>query len=115
MHSADNPGETKTLTFTDANFDADVLLSGRPVLVDVWAEGCSGCRRLAPLIDVIASEYAGKAKVGKLDAMSNLNTAMRYQVRMLPTLLLFKNGRVVWQRPGVMDKDALQKLLDPHL
>ena len=94
---------------------ADVLLSEVPVLVDVWAEGCGGCRRLAPLIDVVASEYAGKAKVGKLDAMSNLDTAMRYHVRALPTLLLFKDGSVVLQRSGVMDKEELQKLLDPHV
>jgi thioredoxin 1 len=73
-----------TLTFTDSNFDADVLRSDIPVLVDVWTEGRSGCRQLAPVIDTVASECAGKAKVGKLDAMSNLNTALRYGVRVLP-------------------------------
>jgi thioredoxin 1 len=107
--------DQNTLTFTDANFDTDVLRSDVPVLVDVMSEGCGACRKLAPLIDVVASEYAGKAKVGKLDAMSNLNTAMRYQVRVLPTLLLFKEGSVVLQRTGFMDKGELQKLLDPHL
>ena len=107
--------DQNTLIFTDANFDADVLRSDVPVLVDVWSEACGACRQLAPLIDVVASEYTGKAKVGKLDAMSNLNTAMRYQVRILPTLLLFKEGSVVLQRTGVMDKGELQKLLDPHL
>ena len=107
--------DQNTLTFTDANFDTDVLRSDVPVLVDVWSEGCGSCRQLAPLIDVVASEYAGKAKVGKLDAMSNLNTATRYHVRVLPTLLLFKEGSIVLQRTGVMDKGELRKLLDPHL
>src|SRR5712691_10596186 len=104
-----------TLTLTDVNFGAEVLQSDVPVLVDVWAEGCGGCRRLAPVIDMVASEYEGKAKVGKLDAMSNLNTAMQYHIRVLPTLLLFKGGNVVLQRTGVMDKEDLQELLDPHL
>ena len=107
--------DQNTLTFTDTNFDADVVLSDVPVLVDVWAEGCGGCRQLAPVIDVLASEYQGKAKVGKLDAMSNLNTAMRYHIRALPTLLLFKDGNVVLQRTGVIDRAELQQLLDPHL
>jgi thioredoxin 1 len=104
-----------TLTFNDSNFDADVLRSDIPVLVDVWAQGCNGCRQLAPVIDTVASEYAGKAKVGELEARSNLNTALRYGVRVLPTLLLFKGGNVVFQRTGVIDKADLQKLLDHHL
>jgi thioredoxin 1 len=104
-----------TLTFTDANFETDALRSDVPVLVDVWSEGCGGCRQLAPLIDVVANEYAGKAKVGKLDAMSNLDTAMRYQIRILPTLLLFKDGVVVSQRAGVMDIGELRKLFDSQL
>src|SRR5215813_13338550 len=62
--------DQNTLTFTDANFDTDVLRSDVPVLVDVWSEGCGACRQLVPLIDVVAGEYAGKAKVGKLEAMS---------------------------------------------
>src|SRR5262245_43597388 len=104
-----------TLTFTDSNFDADVLRSDIPVLVDVWAEGGMGCLELAHLIDGIASEDAGKAKVGKHNAMLNLNTAMRYEVQLLPTVLLFKGGTVVSQRPGVIDKAELEKLLDQYL
>jgi len=107
--------DQNTLTFTDANFDTDVLPSDLPVLVDVWSEGCGACRQLAPLINVVASEYAGKAKVGKLDALSNLNLAMQYQVRALPTLLIFKAGSVVSQRTGVLDKEALRKWIDSHL
>src|SRR5215831_35750 len=104
-----------TLIFTDANFDDEVLRSDIGVLVDVWAEGCSGCRKLAPAIDTIASEYSGRAKVGKLDARLNLNTALRYSVRVLPTLLFFKGGNVLSQRTGVIDKAELLKLLDSCL
>ena len=78
-----------TLTFTDAAFDSDVLKSPEPVLVDFWAEWCGPCRQMGPTIDTIASEYAGKAKVGKLNVDDNGQTAMRYNVRGIPTLLLF--------------------------
>ena len=104
-----------TLTFTNANFDADVVRSDVPVLVDFWAEGCGGCRQLAPTIDAVASEYAGKAKVGKIDAVSNSDTAMRYNVRGLPALLVFKGGKVVEQRMGAIGKAKLRNMLDPHL
>jgi thioredoxin 1 len=107
--------KTLTLTFTDTNFDAEVLQSDIPVLVDVWTEGCGGCRQLAPLIDVMANEYTGKAKVGKLDAMSNNRIAMRYSIRALPTLLVFKAGNVVEQRMGPIGKTQLQEMLDPHV
>jgi thioredoxin len=104
-----------TLTFTDASFDQDVLRSEVPVLVDFWAEWCGPCRQMAPTIDVVASEYAGKAKVGKLDVDSNGNTAMRYNIRGIPTLLLFKGGNVVEQRVGAIGKADVQKMLEPHL
>lgn len=103
------------LTFTDDNFEAEVLRSPIPVLVDVWTEGCGGCRQLAPLIEAAANEYAGQAKVGKLDAMSNMNIATRYHVRALPTLLLFKDGNIVSQRVGVLNIEEIRKLLDSHL
>ena len=107
--------DENTLVFTDATFVEDVLRSDVPVLVDFWTEGCGGCSRLAPTIDVIATEYAGKAKVGKLEAMANMSIAMRYNIRIVPTLLVFKNGNVVGQRSGAIGKTELQKLLDPHL
>ena len=104
-----------TLEFTDASFDQDVLRSDVPVLVDFWAEWCGPCKQMTPTIDLVATEYAGKAKVGKLDVDANNNTAMRYNVRGIPTLLLFKGGQVVEQRVGAMGKSEVQKMLDAHV
>lgn len=102
-------------TFTDATFDQDVLRSDVPVLVDFWAEWCGPCRMMAPTIDTVAKEYSGKVKVGKLDVDANGNTAMRYNIRGIPTLLLFKDGRVVEQRVGAVGKSEVQKMLEPHV
>ncbi len=102
-------------TFTDASFDQDVLRSGVPVLVDFWAEWCGPCRMIAPTVEAVANDYAGRAKVGKLDVDSNGDTAMRYNVRGIPTLLLFKEGRVVEQRVGAVGKSEIQKMLDAHV
>lgn len=104
-----------TVDFTDASFDQDVLRSEIPVLVDFWAEWCGPCRQMAPTIEAVASEYAGKLKVGKLDVDSNGNTAMRYNIRGIPTLLLFKNGRVVDQRVGAVGRSEVKKMLEPHI
>jgi len=93
-----------TLEFTDAGFDQDVLRSDVPVLVDFWAEWCGPCRQMTPTIDALATEYVGKAKIGKLDVDANGATAMRYNVRGIPTLLLFKGGLVVEQRVGATGK-----------
>jgi thioredoxin 1 len=104
-----------TLTFTDSSFDQDVLRAEVPVLVDFWAEWCGPCKQMGPTIDVVASEYVGKAKIGKLDVDSNDKTAMRYNIRGIPTLLLFKGGQVVEQRVGAIGKSEVQKMLDSHV
>jgi thioredoxin 1 len=104
-----------TLTFTDAAFDADVLKSETPVLVDFWAEWCGPCRMMTPTIDAIATDYEGKAKIGKLNVDENGQTAMRYQIRGIPALLLFKGGKIVDQRVGAVGKSELQKMLDAHV
>jgi thioredoxin 1 len=102
-----------TLTFTDDGFDKEVLGSEVPVLVDFWA--CGPCRMMGPTVDQVAVEYAGKVKVGKLDVDSNQQTAFRYGIRGIPTLLLFKGGQILEQRTGAIGKPEFQKMLDKHL
>ncbi len=104
-----------TLTFTDAAWDQEVLGSDQPVLVDFWAEWCGPCRMMGPTIDAIAEEYQGKVRVGKLDVDNNNQTAARYQIRGIPALILFKDGKVVDQRVGAIGKSEVAKLLDAHL
>jgi thioredoxin 1 len=106
---------TNTLTFTDAGWDKEVLNSDVPVLVDFWAEWCGPCRMMSPTVDAIATDYAGRVKVGKLNVDENAATSMRYQVRGIPTLLLFKGGKVVEQKVGAVGKSDVQKMLDVHV
>src|SRR5512146_2809816 len=103
-----------TMTVSDSTFDSDVLKSEVPVLVDFWAEWCGPCKMMAPTVDAIATEYAGKLKVVKLDVDENGGTAMRYNIRGIPTLLLFKGGRVVDQRVGAVGKTEVVRMLDRH-
>ena len=103
-----------TLNFTDAEWDKEVLQSDKPVLVDFWAVWCGPCRQIAPLVDQLADENLGKVKIGKLNVDENGQTAMRYQVRGIPTLLLFKGGELVGTRVGAASKTDLQKLIDQH-
>ena len=99
------------LEFTDENFEKEVLESGIPVLVDFWAEWCSPCLMLAPIIEEINNEYKGKLKVGRLNVDKNPNTAVKYGIMSIPSLLLFKNGKVEEQIVGYQPKkNIIEKL-----
>ena len=104
-----------TLNFTDASWEADVLASDQPVLVDFWAEWCGPCKMMGPTIDAVADEFAGKAKIGKLNVDDNGQTAMRYGIRGIPTLLVFKDGQVVAQKVGAVGKTDVQALINDAL
>jgi thioredoxin 1 len=110
-----NMAAANTLTFADASWDQEVLNSEIPVLVDFWAEWCGPCRMMSPTVDAIADAYLGRVKVGKLNVDENGATGMRYNVRGIPTLLLFKGGKVVEQKVGAVGKADLQKMLDGHV
>ena len=98
--------------FTDQNFDAEVLKSAQPVLVDFWAEWCGPCKMLAPTIEKLANSYAGKVKIGKIDTDSNRDTAMAYGISAIPTVLLFKGGQVVQKFVGLRQERDFKEALD---
>ena len=97
----------KYVTATDQNFDAEVLGSDQPVLVDFWATWCGPCRAIAPTIEKLAADFEGRAKVVKLDVDNNPQTAMRYGIRSIPSLIFFKDGRPVDQLMGVVPERVL--------
>jgi len=105
----------KVVIVTDSEFDSTVLQSERPVVLDFWAEWCQPCKMLAPTIEEIAGEYEDKIKVGKLNVDDNPNTATKYGIRGIPTLLFFKGGKVVQQVTGVKSKPEIKKIIDENL
>jgi thioredoxin 1 len=98
--------------FTDQNFEQEVLKSSTPVLVDFWAEWCMPCRMLAPTIEKIAKDYAGKVKVGKLDTDANRDVAAKYSISAIPTVILFKDGEVSQKFVGLRQEKDFKAALD---
>jgi thioredoxin 1 len=105
----------KPITFTDANFNDEVVNASTPVLVDFWAEWCGPCRMIGPIVEELAGEYEGKAKIGKVDVDVNPQISMQYNIRSIPTLLVFKGGKVVDQVIGAVPKQHLKRVLDAQL
>ncbi|NUN71022.1 MAG: thioredoxin [Bacteroidetes bacterium] len=105
----------KPVIVTDGNFKSEVLDSQTPVLVDFWATWCGPCKMIAPIIEELAAEYNGKMKFGKLDVDSNPQVAMQFGIRSIPTLLVFKGGKVVDQIVGAMPKKNLLEKINPHM
>ncbi|HEX6836620.1 MAG TPA: thioredoxin [Polyangia bacterium] len=105
----------KIANVTDASFEADVLKSSQPVLIDFWATWCGPCRAIAPVVEQLAGEYAGKVKVVKVNIDENPKTPTAYDVRSIPTLLMFKDGKVVGQIVGAVPKPKIEELVKKAL
>jgi thioredoxin 1 len=105
----------KPIVVTDSNFQQEVLNSEKPVLVDFWAVWCGPCKMIAPVVEELAKEYAGQLKVGKLDVDNNPEVSMKYGIRSIPTLMVFKEGKVVEQIVGAVPKRNLVEKVLPHI
>ena len=104
-----------TLELTDDNFEQEVIQAGMPTLVDFWAEWCMPCKMLAPTLDELAEEYAGRAQVGKVDTDSNRDISMKFGISAIPTVILFNNGEVVKKLVGLQQKADLKAAIDEAL
>jgi thioredoxin 1 len=105
----------KPVTITDQNFTEEVTKSNLPVLIDFWAVWCGPCRAIAPIVEQLADEYDGKVKIGKLDVDENPETAVKFGVRSIPTLLIFKNGQVVDTIIGAVQKQVIVQKITPYI
>ncbi len=105
----------KIVHLTDSSFETDVLKAEGPILVDFWAEWCGPCKMIAPILDEIANEYEGKLKITKLNIDQNPETAPKYGIRGIPTLLLFKDGAVAATKVGALSKAQLKEFLDANV
>ena len=103
------------LVLTDDNFEAEVLKSDLPVLVDFWADYCAPCQMIAPMVDELADEYVGKMRVGKLDTSENRQVAITYSVQSIPTLLLVKDGEMVGKFVGLQTKSDLKAAIEAKI
>ncbi len=103
------------VTLTQETFEDEIKKLGSPILVDFWAEWCGPCRMVAPVLEKLAEEYAGRVRIGKVNVDEQSSLATKYGIQSIPTLLLFKEGRVVEQTVGSAGRDALVKLVDRHL
>ncbi|WP_413701028.1 thioredoxin TrxA [Psychromonas sp. KJ10-10] len=103
------------VTLSDASFDEDVVNASGPVLVDFWAEWCGPCKMIAPILSEVATEYEGKVTIGKLNIDENSATPPKFGIRGIPTLLLFKDGKVVATKVGALSKSQLVEFLDANI
>jgi thioredoxin 1 len=102
------------LTLTKSNFDSEVKKPGAPILVDFWAEWCGPCRMVAPVLEKLAAEYGGRVRIGKVNVDDESGLAASYGIQSIPTLLLFKDGRVVEQFIGATSRDVLARMIEKH-
>lgn len=112
LKEAKRMASANVVEFTDGNFQNEVLASDQPVLVDFWAEWCMPCKMLTPTIEAIADEFKGKVKVGKVDTDSNRETAVKYAISAIPTVIIFKNGQVAKKFVGLQSKNDFVAALD---
>ena len=102
------------VTLTNTNFDAEIK-KDNPIVVDFWAEWCGPCKMVAPVLEKLADEYAGKARVGKVNVDDQTGLATKYGIQSIPTLLVFKSGKVVDQYVGATSRDVIARMIDRHL